>query len=249
MLHKRWQLCVLLSAEDIYQSLSEILLGREDLRFAAHMVQTLNTILLTSTELFELRNQLKDLNTKESCSLFCCLYRSWCHNPVATISLCLLTQNYEHTCSLLHLFFYLYHSSDMEVTVEFLTEIDKLVQLIESPIFTYLRLQLLDSPQQSYLVKSLYGLLMLLPQSEAFHTLRTRLACLPHPSLQQMDTGATVRRFVENNSAERCKSEINFQELLEHFQKVQESHKKAKPAARLSQVLRLSGAIDSGPQA
>lgn len=237
------QLCVLLSAEDIYQSLSEILLGREDLRFAAHMVQTLNTILLTSTELFELRNQLKDLNTKESCSLFCCLYRSWCHNPVATISLCLLTQNYEHTCSLLHLF------SDMEVTVEFLTEIDKLVQLIESPIFTYLRLQLLDSPQQSYLVKSLYGLLMLLPQSEAFHTLRTRLACLPHPSLQQMDTGATVRRFVENNSAERCKSEINFQELLEHFQKVQESHKKAKPAARLSQVLRLSGAIDSGPQA
>ncbi|XP_075554771.1 protein VAC14 homolog [Dermacentor variabilis] len=237
------QLCVLLSAEDIYQSLSEILLGREDLRFAAHMVQTLNTILLTSTELFELRNQLKDLNTKESCSLFCCLYRSWCHNPVATISLCLLTQNYEHTCSLLHLF------SDMEVTVEFLTEIDKLVQLIESPIFTYLRLQLLDSPQQSYLVKSLYGLLMLLPQSEAFHTLRTRLACLPHPSLQQMDTGTTIRKTVESSSAERCKSEIDFQELLEHFQKVQESHKKAKPAARLNQVLRLSGVVNSGHQA
>ncbi|KAH7942320.1 hypothetical protein HPB49_022886 [Dermacentor silvarum] len=243
------QLCVLLSAEDIYQSLSEILLGREDLRFAAHMVQTLNTILLTSTELFELRNQLKDLNTKESCSLFCCLYRSWCHNPVATISLCLLTQNYEHTCSLLHLFCSLHHSSDMEVTVEFLTEIDKLVQLIESPIFTYLRLQLLDSPQQSYLVKSLYGLLMLLPQSEAFHTLRTRLACLPHPSLQQMDTGTTIRRTAENSSAERCKSEIDFQELLEHFQKVQESHKKAKPAARLNQVLRLSGVVDSVHQA
>ncbi|XP_054928557.1 protein VAC14 homolog isoform X2 [Dermacentor andersoni] len=237
------QLCVLLSAEDIYQSLSEILLGREDLRFAAHMVQTLNTILLTSTELFELRNQLKDLNTKESCSLFCCLYRSWCHNPVATISLCLLTQNYEHTCSLLHLF------SDMEVTVEFLTEIDKLVQLIESPIFTYLRLQLLDSPQQSYLVKSLYGLLMLLPQSEAFHTLRTRLACLPHPSLQQMDTGTTIRKTVESSTAERCKSEIDFQELLDHFQKVQESHKKAKPAARLNQVLRLSGVVNSGHQA
>ncbi|KAL3194370.1 hypothetical protein MRX96_054078, partial [Rhipicephalus microplus] len=33
--------------------------------------------------------------------------------------------------------------------------------------------------------------------------------------------------FVENNSAERCKSEINFQELPEHFQKMQESHKKA----------------------
>lgn len=197
------------------------------------MVQTLNTILLTSTELFELRNRLKDLNTQESCGLFCCLYRSWCHNPVATISLCLLTQNYEHTCSLLHLF------SDLEVTVEFLTEIDKLVQLIESPIFTYLRLQLLDSPQQSYLVKSLYGLLMLLPQSEAFHTLRTRLACLPTGLLLQHDT--TGRSVVDNSA----RSGIDFQELLDHFQQVQDSHKKARPAARLNQVLRLSGVVDS----
>lgn len=226
------QLCVLLNAEDIYRALAEILLGRSELRFAAHMVQTLNTILLTSTELFELRNRLKDLGTQESCGLFCCLYRSWCHNPVATISLCLLTQNYEHTCSLLHLF------SDLEVTVEFLTEIDKLVQLIESPIFTYLRLQLLDSPQQSYLVKSLYGLLMLLPQSEAFHTLRTRLACLPTGLLLQHDTA----RSVVDNSA---RSAIDFQELLDHFQKVQDSHKKARPAARLNQVLRLSGVVDS----
>ncbi|XP_077530253.1 protein VAC14 homolog [Haemaphysalis longicornis] len=227
------QLCVLLNAEDIYRALSEILLGRPELRFAAHMVQTLNTILLTSTELFELRNRLKDLNTQESCGLFCCLYRSWCHNPVATISLCLLTQNYEHTCSLLHLF------SDLEVTVEFLTEIDKLVQLIESPIFTYLRLQLLDSPQQSYLVKSLYGLLMLLPQSEAFHTLRTRLACLPTGLLLQHDT--TGRSVVDNSA----RSGIDFQELLDHFQQVQDSHKKARPAARLNQVLRLSGVVDS----
>ncbi|KAH7973010.1 hypothetical protein HPB52_020310 [Rhipicephalus sanguineus] len=236
------QLCVLLSAEDIYQSLSEILLGREDLRFAAHMVQTLNTILLTSTELFELRNQLKDLNTKESCSLFCCLYRSWCHNPVATISLCLLTQNYEHTCSLLHLFRNLYHSSDMEVTVEFLTEIDKLVQLIESPIFTYLRLQLLDSPQQSYLVKSLYGPAHATAPERGFphaaHKARLPAASVPAADGYWHHYSKTMKLTykhitAENNNAERCKSEINFQELLEHFQKVQESHKKAKPAARL----------------
>ena len=36
----------------------------EDVKFACTMVYTLNKILLTSTELFELRNQLKDLNTK-----------------------------------------------------------------------------------------------------------------------------------------------------------------------------------------
>ncbi|PSN34186.1 Protein VAC14 [Blattella germanica] len=130
------QLCVLLNSEDIYRTLSEILLHEEDLKFASNMVETLNTILLTSSELFELRTKLKDLNSEESCMLFCCLYKSWAHNPVATVALCLLTQNYSHVCDLIRIF------ANLEVTVEFLTEIDKLVQLLESPIFTYLRLEL-----------------------------------------------------------------------------------------------------------
>lgn len=43
--------------------MADILLQEEDLKFASTMVHTLNTILLTSTELFQLRNQLKDLKT------------------------------------------------------------------------------------------------------------------------------------------------------------------------------------------
>ena len=58
------QLCLLLNAEDIYRTISEILVASDDLKFATNMVQTLNSILLTATELFELRNQLKDLNTE-----------------------------------------------------------------------------------------------------------------------------------------------------------------------------------------
>ena len=41
-----------------------------------------------------------------------------------------------------------------------------------------LRLDLLDSEKQYYLRKSLNGLLMLLPQGEAFHLLRKRLQCV-----------------------------------------------------------------------
>ena len=58
------QLCLLLSSEDIYRCCSEILLHAEDVKFASHMIQTLSTILLTSSELFELRMQLKDLKTE-----------------------------------------------------------------------------------------------------------------------------------------------------------------------------------------
>ena len=53
-----------LSAEAIFSSLAEILLQEVDLHFATTMVQTLNTILLTSTELYDLRSQLKDLKTE-----------------------------------------------------------------------------------------------------------------------------------------------------------------------------------------
>ncbi|XP_071613182.1 protein VAC14 homolog isoform X2 [Heliangelus exortis] len=173
------QLCLLLNAENIFHSMADILLREEDLKFASTMVHTLNTILLTSSELFQLRNQLKDLKTPESRNLFCCLYRSWCHNPVTTVSLCFLTQNYKHAYDLIQKF------GDLEVTVDFLTEVDKLVQLIECPIFTYLRLQLLDVKNNPYLIKALYGLLMLLPQSSAFQLLSHRLQCVPNPELMQ----------------------------------------------------------------
>ncbi|GFZ21287.1 ARM repeat superfamily protein [Actinidia rufa] len=53
------RLCVLLDAERVYCELSTILEGESDLDFASLMVQALNLILLTSSELAELRDLLK----------------------------------------------------------------------------------------------------------------------------------------------------------------------------------------------
>ncbi|KAF7653148.1 hypothetical protein LDENG_00086830 [Lucifuga dentata] len=212
------QLCLLLNAENIFHSMADILLKEEDLKFASTMVQTLNTILLTSAELFQLRNQLKDLRTQESCALFCCLYRSWCHNPVATVSLCFLTQNYKHAYDLIQKF------GDLEVTVEFLMEVDKLVQLIESPIFTYLRLQLLDVENNPYLIKALYGLLMLLPQSQAFQLLSHRLRCVPNPELMRTVDGSKSMDSKQQVSKLASHAQIDYSELLQHFDHVQSKH-------------------------
>lgn len=57
------QLCLLLNSEDIYRAMSEILLQEEDFQFASLMVRYLNMILLTSSELFDLRDQLRELAT------------------------------------------------------------------------------------------------------------------------------------------------------------------------------------------
>ncbi|XP_046631205.1 protein VAC14 homolog [Daphnia pulicaria] len=218
MQEERWafiirQLCVLLSAEDIYRTFAEILIEEKNCRFASVMVETLSTLLLTSSELFPLRRKLKDLSTEESCNLFEMLYKCWCHNPVATVALCLLTQNYLQASNLIR------HFGNLEVTVDFLTEIDQLVQLIESPIFAYLRIELLEPEKNGPIVHTLYGLLMLLPQSEAFHTLRRRLECVAH--LRPLADDRNVRQSEDKRPHAKA---IDFQKLTDHFVRIQEKH-------------------------
>jgi len=221
------QLCVLLSSEDIYRSISELLVLEDNLKFARLMVETLSTILLTSTELFELRTKLKELSSKESCRLFCCLYQTWCHSQVATLALCLLAGCYGHAGDLVRLI------GEQEVTVEMLTELDRLVQLLESPIFTFLRMELLDGDQD--LVSALYGLLMLLPQSEAFNLVRGRLSCVPQ--LQKQDRGREAKR----NKKKKFMDEIDFGSLLEHFQEVVSKHQLARRREKTSALLSKGG--------
>lgn len=123
------QLCLQVNCEDVYKSLGTSLLDHEDLDFSYIMVHNLNRILFTSSELFPLRSLLKDMRTDESASLFVTLYKTWSHSPVASITLCLLTRNYDHAFNLILI------CGQLDITSEFLIEVDQLVQLIESPIF------------------------------------------------------------------------------------------------------------------
>lgn len=163
------QLSLDLSAERIYRTLADCLEKDEDVEFASIMVQNLNNNLITAPELADLRKRLRNLETRDGQVFFVALFRSWCHNAVATFSLCLLAQAYEHAYNLLQII------AELEMTVNMLVQIDKLVQLIESPVFTYLRLQLLEPERFPHLYKCLYGVLMLLPQSSAFAALKNRL--------------------------------------------------------------------------
>ncbi|CAF0813041.1 unnamed protein product [Adineta steineri] len=218
------QLCMLLSPEDIYKTLSETLANEPDSHFASIMVKILSSILLTSTELHDLRIKLKNLQSIESSNLFVCLYKTWCHNPIALVALCFLSQNYDHACRLVQLF------AEIEVTVDFLIEIDKLVQLIESPIFTYLRLALLDVENNQTLIRALCGLLMLLPgKTEAFHTLRRRLECVPNfidkfTSIDKRLANVSINTNGNEIINDSQKKNINFDELQQYYLSVQNKH-------------------------
>lgn len=163
------QLCINLRPERIYRTFADCIERDEDIEFSSIMVQNLNNNLITAPELAELRKRLRNLDTKDGQAFFVALFKAWSYNAVATFSLCLLAQQYEQAYSLLQIF------ADLEMTVNMLIQIDKLVQLLESPVFTYLRIQLLEPEKYPYLYKCLYGLLMLLPQSSAFAALKNRL--------------------------------------------------------------------------
>ncbi|CAG8549863.1 5288_t:CDS:10, partial [Ambispora leptoticha] len=220
------QLCLSLNSERIYRSFAEILEKEEDLEFASTMVQNLNIILITSPELSDLRKRLKSLETKDGQMLFTVLYKSWSHNPVSTFSLCLLAQAYEHAANLLQSF------AELDITVNLLIQIDKLVQLLESPVFTYLRLQLLEPEKYPNLFKCLYGLLMLLPQSSAFATLRNRLNTVSSMGFLHLIPKTNPPPDTKSRSIKTAvvvkDDGIKWQDLLIHFRAVQAKHEKTR---------------------
>ena len=100
------------------------------MEFANLMIQNLTVILLTAQELSGLRQRLVVLDQRENSDFFVALYKSWCHNAVSTLALCLLVQQYEHASDLVQSF------GSLVASVNLLIQLDKLVQLLESPVFT-----------------------------------------------------------------------------------------------------------------
>ncbi|VAI08191.1 unnamed protein product [Triticum turgidum subsp. durum] len=223
------RLCVLLGAEKVYREFSTILQSEGDLDFASTMVQALNLILLTSTELAELRSLLKK-SLVDTCGkdLFLSLYASWCHSPMATISLCLLAQvAYNHASSVIQ------SLGEEDINVKFLVQLDKLIRLLETPVFAYLRLQLLEPGKHTWLLKTLYGLLMLLPQqSAAFKILRTRLKTVPFSENLKRTSSANpysqILQVTEDGNRNQDApnySAIDFSSRLQQFGSMQQQHR------------------------
>jgi vacuole morphology and inheritance protein 14 len=232
------KLCVLLNAKTVYIRMADTLASYEKLeehdetqvelnmQFTGTMVQTLNLILLTASELHDLRSSLarsfeKGNDDTESANVCATLFRCWCHNPVATFSLCLLARAYDLSFALVKRF------SLMEnVTVGFLMQLDKLVFLLESPIFVHLRIQLLDveAPYHAPLLKSIYGILMCLPQGDAFRLLNERLTTVSNLrenlGLRPMNDDVTLPSIVGGKG-------LDMESLLTRYDHVTEQQRTA----------------------
>lgn len=239
------KLCVTLTSEKIFKTLSEVVVSHEEqnLDFMNMMIVMLNNILLTTQELAGFRKKLKNIDVYkvDDWLLFATLFQSWCHNAPSALSLCLLTSNYELAYLIIKSF------SELEVSFQLLTQLDILVQLLESPIFLKLRLQLLEPEKHPYLYKTLYGLLMILPQSSTFTTLKKRISLVSGVNSLNMPSGSSgpITTPVVTPGATTTSTSVGNQlsikrkrihEMLDKFTKVQEKHEEFQMAKKLSET-------------
>lgn len=106
------------------------------------------TLLFWLEQVKALRSLLAQATEAEAgAELFHSLYSSWSHSAGAVLSLCFLAGAYSHACDVITAY------ADLPMGVEVLVQIDRLVQLLETPIFTYLRLQLLQPARYPDLIR------------------------------------------------------------------------------------------------
>jgi Vacuolar protein 14 C-terminal Fig4p binding len=161
-----------------------------DLEFVSSFVQQMSHVLLNAEEAKPLRDTLRDCvgfmqvdvnNPTEHrrVRLFHILLHSFSHSMVATVSLCLWGGAYRTAAA------FLGRIVPLDVNLVFLCELDKLVELLERPLFRHLHVRMLErneDPSTEWsgfmLFKTLKFLLMIIPRSTCYKVLKDRLVSI-----------------------------------------------------------------------
>ena len=91
-----------------------------------------------------------------------------------------------------------------------------------------MRLQLLEPETYPFLLKALWGILMLLPQSPAYHTLKNRLSAVPEIGLLRLQLGQQQQHSkgskADSSKGASASVPIDFKSLLITYDEVQAKH-------------------------
>eukprot|EP00397_Hematodinium_sp_SG-2012_P015780 GEMP01016078.1.p1 GENE.GEMP01016078.1~~GEMP01016078.1.p1 ORF type:complete len:745 (+),score=143.98 GEMP01016078.1:91-2325(+) len=204
------QLCSQLDTTHFYTTVGRALKTQSDQEFGSQCVQIFNWILLSAKETRPFRELLLRKTAGENDpTLFLELLTSWFVNPISALSLCLWVQEYQLAMELTQRF------AALEPTVEFLKQVDILVNLLESPIFCRTRMHLLEPKKHPCLLKTMLGLSMLLPQASCFDVLHTRLSLAQSGLLlETLDSGASAQK------EPKVYNELTIRDLLDDFDKM-----------------------------
>jgi len=157
----------------------------KDLAFVSNFAQQLGLVFFAAPETEQLRLEMKDcigfkgdsLRDEQRACLFHIILYTFSHSIVATLSFCLWGGAFLTASS------FLQKIDPLDVSLMFYLELDRLIDLIERPIFRHLHLRLLECEDDPYqegsgamLFRTLKSILMVLPQSTSYVILKERLS-------------------------------------------------------------------------
>ncbi|KAH9597822.1 Vacuole morphology and inheritance protein 14 [Trypanosoma melophagium] len=182
-------------AEKLCLKLAEVLSLHEDKRFLEKVVVILSTLVLTSREFLPLREILRcSIGDERARKIFLGMYECWRYNSVAALSLCLLTRVYEHAFQLIKLM------GVAELSAATLLQLERLVRLLETPVFSYIRMEIMEPSKSLPLVQTLFAFQLILPQSSPqYQSLYRRLKTIP--SLASLEREARIHDVDNGNRA------------------------------------------------
>lgn len=159
------------AADRFFTTAARAVSEEEDLAFSQRLVRVLNRVLLTSRETQAFRRRLReealeaarpgDGSGGEVPKHLLDLLTSWFHCPVSTLGLCLWLHWFEMADVVTS------RLARMELSPSMSQQLLDLDELLESPIFMRVRMQLLHSRQQPALLRAVIGLATLLPKQTA----------------------------------------------------------------------------------
>ena len=154
-----------------YEISSDNLLKNNDIIFVVQMINIMDIFLLVENETEKVRNKLKrtDDSNEENEKFFEKIFTLWSFNPISTLILCIISEKFELS------YFLTLKLAEMKLNQEDYIQLTQMVQLIESSLFNGIRIKLLEPLKNILFVKTLYAILMLLPQGQAFNALANRL--------------------------------------------------------------------------
>ena len=196
------------SLEIVYESFSNVLKGINNYSFVSKMIHYLNQYLMRNPTAVKFRKALINNDNEEKYKiLFEKMYNIWSIEPISLLIFCVITEHFELAYNII------LNLVKVQLDNDYYMHLGSLVQLLESELYDYIRIRLLEPSNNIYLIRTLYGILMLLPQGQAFNVLSNRMS--------NVQTLFEIENGFNNIKEEGNSEEVNkYIEIFLNIQKV-----------------------------
>ena len=200
---------------NLFELIVQCIKEKNDFNFKYILVGYLNTYILNSKNNQNLKQSLFKLKTDDNSlfnNLFNKLYKLFSINPICLLIFCIYMDLYELSWELILKF------KEVKLEKDFYIYLVKFIQAFENS--EHIKKLLLYPNKNIFLIKCLYGILMLLPQGKAFDILSDRLN-----GIRGLIKKRNEFNFYEGNNNNNIDDKNHIEEYIKIFMDVQNEKK------------------------